>query len=90
MSDITYRWIVYVQHNISGHIPSPAFAESIDRAKEILTDEGGEPGTSAFLYPYTDEDADLANEFQGIGNPFDYPSRVFEIGPRGGIRSVIV
>jgi hypothetical protein len=33
----------------------------------------------------TDADGVLrAMEFDGIGSPFDYPSYVIDIGPRGG------
>lgn len=41
---------------------------------------------SSRLYPFTDEDWADALDFKDIGCPFDYPSKIIERGPKGGIK----
>lgn len=45
-------------------------------------------GCTASLYAYSEEDWAEAEEFATIGCPFDYPWKVIERGPRGGMRVV--
>jgi hypothetical protein len=34
----------------------------------------------------SEEDWEEAKEYENIGNPFDYPSYILELGPRGGVK----
>ena len=61
---------------------------SLDHAKEEFKAYRDASGIecSGSLYVYDDESWALALEFAGVGNPFDYPDKVIESGPNGGIR----
>jgi hypothetical protein len=86
-----YRYIVYL------HQPFPG-AFDIDRctsiadAKRKLEQYGNDTCTyelaTATLYAYSDEDWAEAEEHATIGCPFDYPWKVIEWGPRGGMKVV--
>ncbi len=90
------RWIVYLNHPMGGF--EVIRAPSIESAKRALVryceDTGfyhdlqasGQYGCSASLYPFTQEDWDEALEYEEIGCPFDYPSKIIERGPRGGVK----
>jgi len=85
---MAYKWIMYVQPEGMPHIPGPTFVTSLSKAREEFEIECRNIGTdecTAALYPYSDEDGESAEEFAGIGIPFDYPSRRIERGPNGGI-----
>jgi hypothetical protein len=41
---------------------------------------------SATLYAYSDEAWAEAEDFRRVGCPFDYPDRLLELGPRGGVK----
>jgi hypothetical protein len=93
MSNTTnYRWIMYVQQNIPGNVSFDLVrVQSLDAARvafgdfcrAVYSDE-----CSATLYPYSDEDWAEAESFRDTGCPFDYPSRIIERGPMGGIKVV--
>lgn len=88
-----YRWIVYM------HQPGPGCFMSFDvvrvenirealGALETYEREVYEDGCTASLYPYSEEDWAAAEDYRETGCPFDYPSKVIERGPRGGMRVV--
>lgn len=84
-----YRWIMYIGQNAFG--PSfdlqrvtgigAARAAFEEYCRAVYTDE-----CAATLYAYSEEDWASAVEFKDSGCPFDYPDKVIERGPRGGIR----
>ncbi|MGN7135779.1 hypothetical protein [Streptomyces pseudogriseolus] len=87
-----YRWIVYL------HQPGPG-AMSFDvvrvenlgeavAALEAYEREVYADGCTASLYPYSETDWVAAEDYRDTGCPFDYPSKVIERGPRGGMRIV--
>lgn len=84
-----YRWIL----SLSGWMPQQYTIEraaSLAEARdlfEMTCRETFDYGWSAWLYPYSDEDWELAEEFRHVGNPFDYPTYVMGWGPRGGVRT---
>lgn len=85
-----YKWIMYIQQNIPGNT---SFwlerAASDGQAKRLFGDYSDAVGTddcSATLYAYDDASWASAEEFRGIGCPFDYPDRIVERGDRGGIK----
>jgi hypothetical protein len=89
---ITYRWIMYVSQNIPGNISFDLMrAASLEDAREqyrayceaVFSDD-----CSMTLYPYSEEDWAEAEDFRDTGCPFDYPSKVIERGPKGGLRVI--
>lgn len=90
-----YRWIVYL------HTPMPGDVSVTFRRVTSLTGallalvnfelhSGFADGCTASLYPYSEVNWADANEFATSGNPFDYPSKVIERGPKGGMKIVSV
>lgn len=93
---MTFRWIMYL------HDPLGSFdverVENLEDAKVALIEYGratgfyqdlqtnGNYGCTGSLYPYSEEDWDEALRFKDVGCPFDYPSKLVENGPRGGVR----
>lgn len=84
-----FRWIMYLQHNFPGNqsfelVRVKSLEEAKDKLREfcrdVLSDE-----CSATLYAYGDDAWQLSEEFRGIGCPHDYPDRIVERGPRGGV-----
>lgn len=92
----TYRWIMYVYNPQGGFEVSRV--ETLDHAVLDLyqyteatgyyydLQVTGQYGCSAVLYPYSADNWTDAKEYEGTGNPFDYPSKMIEFGPRGGAR----
>lgn len=91
--DNKYRWIMYL------HTPMPGETgvtlrrvTSLQAALlELVNFElasGFIGGCSAELYAYSDEDWADAEEYATIGCPFDYPWKLIERGPRGGMKVV--
>lgn len=83
-----YRWIVYLHHPQGGFGIDRAL--SLRDAEEILRrysrDTFVYEQATASLYPYSEEDWEEAKEYEEIGCPFDYPSKVLSFGPKGGIK----
>lgn len=92
----TIRWISYTQQNIPGNQSFElTFHASLDEVRiefenfccDVDTDD-----CSMTLYNVDHPDGqnmiELANEFADVGCPFDYPDKIVERGPRGGIRFV--
>lgn len=90
------RWISYTQRNIPGNQSLQLdFLASLSQAKEVFRefcDGVGSDDCSMLLYFVAADEKDamvsVAKEFENIGCPFDYPAKVVERGPRGGIRFV--
>lgn len=85
-----YRWIMYL------HTPMPGDTSVTLRRVTSLTNallelanfelaSGFQGQCTATLYPYSEEDWKEAEEFATKGCPFDYPSKVIERGPNGGM-----
>lgn len=86
------RWIGYTQQHIPGNQSfTLGFYSSLNEAKDayVAFCEGvGSDNCSMTLY-YTGKDDSmftLAKEYEPFGCPFDYPDRLIERGPRGGVR----
>lgn len=84
-----YRWIVYLAQNIPGNQSFDlSRATSIEDAKEqyrqyckdVYNDD-----SHATLYAYDAERWTDAEDFRDTGCPFDYPDRIIERGPLGGV-----
>jgi hypothetical protein len=86
----TYRWIMYAHQPLGGF--DVFRVESIEHAKRALERYGRDTfvyeQATATLYPYTEEDWVEAEDFRETGCPFDYPSKVIERGPKGGMKVV--
>lgn len=79
------RWIMYAFDSFGGFRVTAH--ESLDWCKESLAKfslNTGDYRVSASLYPYTDEDWKVAREYQNVGCPFDYPTKVIERGRLSG------
>ena len=85
-----YQWIMYAQQNMAGgqsfdlsRVTSIGAAKSALEtfAREVCSDD-----VSATLYAYSDEAWTEAEDFRDVGCPFDYPDRLLELGPRGGVK----
>lgn len=91
MKTITYRWIMYMYQPMGGSFDVTRVA-SLEQARAELERYGRETYTyeeaTASLYPYSEEDWAEAESFRDTGNPFDYPSKVIERGPKGGMRII--
>lgn len=87
-----YRWIAYVWQAVPGGDTSePARFNSLEAVKtyaEQYSMDMNADDIVGMLYPYTEENWELALAFQSIGNPFDYPTKVIERGKRGAFRLV--
>ncbi len=92
------RWVSYTMQNIPGNILSDVnFHYSLTDALEAYVDYCRAVGTdecSMSLYGLP-EDADArvemieqAEDFEPYGCPFDYPSKIIERGPRGGVKLI--
>lgn len=92
----TYRWIMYL-HNPLGGFDVERHTTLTDTKQALIEygrntgfyqdlQVGGQYGCSGSLYPYTEQNWADALEFKTSGCPFDYPSKLVENGPRGGVR----
>lgn len=88
LGDPNYRWIIYLHQPMGGF--DVQRVSSIEEAKSALHQWSRDvyvyEQATASLYPYSKEDWAEAKEYEEIGCPFDYPSKVMEFGPRGGIK----
>lgn len=90
------RWIGYASQNIPGNQSFDlGFFPSLQTASDayLAYCEGvGTDDVTMTLYAVpadglsAAEMIESAREFQDVGCPFDYPSKVIERGPRGGIK----
>lgn len=86
------RWIGYLKQNIPGSLSfEMVFYDSLDLAKAAFAAycrDVGYDDCSMTLYFAGNDQAmyDSAKEFENIGCPFDYPDRIIEHGPNGGVR----
>ena len=85
-----YKWIAYLHTPMPGDIGVTQRVTSLSGALCELVDfelaSGFSEGCTAMLYPYSEESWAEAEEYATIGCPFDYPSKVIERGPRGGMK----
>lgn len=85
------RWIMYSFVGMPGETTGRLTChESLEWAKESLRDFSRNTysyeAAYATLYPFTPEAWSEAREFETSGCPFDYPSKLIEFGPKGGLR----
>lgn len=84
-----YRWIGYTMMNIPGNLSFELDRfTSLEQARQgfiKFCKETGYDESHTALYAYSDEGWESAREFEGVGCPFDYPDRIIERGPRGGV-----
>ncbi|MFI2909481.1 hypothetical protein ACG2OD_14690 [Streptomyces sp. PDY-4] len=87
-----YRWIVYMYQpgpgGMFGEITRAQNLRDALGALETYEREVYADGCTASLYAYSPEDWITAEDYRDVGNPFDYPSKVIERGPKGGMRIV--
>lgn len=84
-----YRWISYTAQNIPGNVSSdldrhPSLESARDAYRAYCRAVGTDDADMR-LYPYSAEDWASAEELRDAGCPFDYPSRIIERGPLGGV-----
>jgi len=91
------RWISYTSQNIPGNQSfSLHFHNNLTDALDVYKTycrEVGYDDCSMTLYatPYWDADKleemiESAKKFMDVGCPFDYPDRIIERGPLGGVK----
>lgn len=86
------RWIGYTQQNIPGTILGemrffPTLAHAARWYETYCYNVGYDDCSMTLYYAGNDQSMyDLAKEYEEIGCPFDYPDRVIEHGPRGGVK----
>lgn len=86
---IKNRWIAYFHGPFSHSFDIaayPSLYEAGQGMKEYGRNTGFHEEATAALYPYSEEDWAEAQEYAEIGCPFDYPSKLMQFGPRGGIK----
>lgn len=87
-------WISYTSQNISGNQSFElGFHTTLREAENAFREYRDGVGTdecSMTLYSTIgDKDGEMvkaAKEFKNIGCPFDYPDRLIESGPEGGVK----
>jgi hypothetical protein len=88
------RWIGYTSQNIPGNQSFDlGFYMSLTEAKDAYVNFCKAVGTdecTMTLYSTVGDDVEWmverAREFADVGCPFDYPDRIIERGPLGGVR----
>lgn len=88
-----YRWIMYLHTPMPGDISVTLRRVASLRSAllELVNFElasGFIGRCSASLYAYSDQDWADAEEYATVGCPFDYPDKVIERGPKGGMTIV--
>lgn len=89
-------WISYTMQNIPGNTSIDVnYHYTLADVREAYIDYCHAVGTddvsmSVYFVAKDEEEAmlSIAKEFEDIGCPFDYPSKVVERGPRGGVKIV--
>jgi hypothetical protein len=88
------RWIGYTSQNIPGNQSFDlGFYMSLSEAKDAYANfceaVYSDDCTMTLYYTHKAHEGrmvEMAKEFAGYGCPFDYPDRVIERGPRGGVK----
>lgn len=88
-----YRWIMYLYTPMPGDTSVTlrrvtSLAAAKEELKEFERNSGFYDSCSAALYGYSEENWAEAEDFATSGCPFDYPAKLIERGPRGGIKVV--
>lgn len=88
-------WICYTSQNAFGGSEMLTFHTSLKEAvseyKNYCEGVGTNSCTMTLYYTHKAHEGrmvDSALEFEGVGCPFDYPDRMIERGPRGGVKVV--
>lgn len=84
------RWIMYAftsfpggqQFRVSTHESLEWCIESLAKFSKST----GDYRVSASLYPFDEKSWKVAREYQNIGCPFDYPTKIIERGILGAFR----
>lgn len=87
---LEYEFIAYLHHEAWSHSFELHRFRSEREALDYLRKQERETGEqySMSLYGYTTKDWWEAKGFETIGCPFDYPWKISERGPRGGLKLV--
>lgn len=93
-SKLFVGWISYTSQNTPGNQSFELeYHNSLQVAKEFYTDfcetVGTDDCTMTLYYTHKGHEGLMvkaAEEFRGVGCPFDHPDRVIMRGPRGGVR----
>lgn len=88
---LEYKYIAYVQRDMPGDRSFDLHrfrkdSEVLEYLRELEDATGDQ--WYASLYPYSTEGWRYAKDFETTGCPFDYPWKVSERGPRGGLKLV--
>ena len=84
-----YKYIMYLRLNFPGETGFSlrrvtSLAQALCEFENFKLNSGMD--ASATLYPYSEDSWAEAEEFATSGCPFDYPQKIVENGPRGGVR----
>lgn len=90
------NWISYTMQNIPGNILSDVnYHHTLADARQAYIDYCDAVGTdecsmSLYYVPANEQEdmMSIARQFEDVGCPFDYPSKIVERGPRGGVKIV--
>lgn len=88
------NWISYTMQNIPGNTLSDVdYHQTLSEARDAYVDYCCAVGTdecsmSLYWCGGDEEMISTARQFEDIGCPFDYPSKIVERGPRGGIKLI--
>lgn len=86
-----YEYIAYACRDVPGDRSFELLrfrkeSEALDHLRELERETGDEWSMS--LHGYSTKDWFEAKSFEDVGCPFDYPWKISERGPRGGLRFV--
>lgn len=86
-----YKYIMYLSLNFPGETGFSlrrvtSLTQAVLEFENFKLNSGMD--ASASLYPYSEENWAEAEEFATSGCPFDYPWKIIETGPQGGVRII--
>jgi len=88
-------WVCYTSQNVYSGSECLTFhtslKEAVEEYKDYCKGAGTNDCTMRLYYTHEAHEGRMvkaALEFEGIGCPFDYPDRMIERGPRGGVKVV--
>lgn len=88
-------WICYTSQSAYSGSESLTFhtslTEAVEEYKDYCKGVGTNDCTMTLYYTHKAHEGRMvasALEFEGVGVPFDYPDRMIERGPRGGVKIV--
>lgn len=85
-----YEWIMYLSQNIPGSLSfdlqrATSIRDAQDQFSTFCREVYSED-CHAFLYAYSDEAWAEAEDFRGVGCPFDHPDRLIERSRTGAVK----